>query len=83
MNSTLYTNKMLSQSNTHAADVTRTALIARRLIRGWGRWWQAWCSWNDRQRQRRHLGALDDHLLDDIGVNRKAAKQEASRWFFC
>jgi len=45
------------------------------------RWWRAYCRWDDRQRQRRHLGALDDHMLADIGVTAKQARREASRWF--
>jgi uncharacterized protein YjiS (DUF1127 family) len=44
------------------------------------RWWRAYCRWDDRLRQRRHLGALDDHMLEDIGVTAKQARQEASRW---
>jgi len=36
----------------------------------------------DRQRQRKHLRQLDDHLLRDIGVTRIQARREASRWFF-
>lgn len=30
-------------------------------------------------RQRRHLDALEDHLLDDIGLTRAEASQEAAR----
>ena len=37
----------------------------------------AWC---DRQRQRIHLSHLDDRLLDDIGVSRCAATEEARKW---
>jgi uncharacterized protein YjiS (DUF1127 family) len=36
--------------------------------------------WLDRQRQRAALAALDDRLLDDIGVSRDAAQAEWSRW---
>tara|TARA_R110001606_G_scaffold53126_1_gene131264 strand:- start:27 stop:248 length:222 start_codon:yes stop_codon:yes gene_type:complete len=38
--------------------------------------------WPERRRQRRHLGALSDHYLRDIGVTRCQARQEVSRWFF-
>lgn len=31
------------------------------------------------RRQRQHLGALDDHMLNDIGISREAAKVEAAR----
>jgi uncharacterized protein YjiS (DUF1127 family) len=36
----------------------------------------------DRQRQRRALLDLDDHLLNDIGVSRQAAIAEASKPFW-
>jgi len=44
--------------------------------------WRAVVRWMDRQRQRKHLRQLDDHLLRDIGVTRIQARREASRWFF-
>lgn len=37
-------------------------------------------AWLDRQRQRVHLSRLDDRLLDDIGVDLRAATVEARRW---
>jgi uncharacterized protein YjiS (DUF1127 family) len=36
----------------------------------------------DRQRQRRALLDLDDHLLNDIGVSRRAAIEEARKPFW-
>ena len=36
-------------------------------------------AWNDRARQRRQLGQLDDRLLADIGVTRAAASHEAAK----
>jgi|RhiMethySRZTD1v2_1073278.scaffolds.fasta_scaffold02532_6 uncharacterized protein YjiS (DUF1127 family) len=36
----------------------------------------------DRQRQRRALLDLDDHLLNDIGVSRRAAIAEARKPFW-
>ena len=36
-------------------------------------------AWNDRARQRRRLGQLDDRLLADIGVSRTAAAHEAAK----
>ncbi len=36
--------------------------------------------WLDRQRQRIYLAELDQRLLDDIGVSRMAAEEEARKW---
>jgi uncharacterized protein YjiS (DUF1127 family) len=38
--------------------------------------------WMDRQRQRRLLAELDDHLLKDIGISREQAMQAAAKWFW-
>ncbi len=38
--------------------------------------------WYDRSRQRRHLIALDDHLLRDIGIDRTSALKEATKPFW-
>ncbi len=34
--------------------------------------------WQERDRQRRHLAALDDRLLSDIGISRADAAREAA-----
>ncbi len=34
--------------------------------------------WQERDRQRRHLAALDDRLLRDIGISRADAAREAA-----
>ena len=39
-------------------------------------------SWAERRRSRLALKELDDHLLDDIGVTRAQATQEAERPFW-
>lgn len=39
-------------------------------------------TWLDRYRQRRALSRLDDRLLNDIGVNRFDAAQEAEKPFW-
>ena len=36
-------------------------------------------AWNERARQRRALGKLDDRLLADIGISRAAAAHEAAK----
>jgi len=38
--------------------------------------------WSERAAQRRHLAALDDRLLKDIGVNRETAAQEYAKPFW-
>ena len=38
--------------------------------------------WNQRSRQRQALTDLDDHLLKDIGISRKAAAAEAGQPFW-
>ena len=35
-----------------------------------------------RQRQRRHLARLDDHLLDDIGLSREQVNSELAKPFW-
>ena len=43
----------------------------------------AWiCVWAERSRQRRALRELDDRLLDDIGLTREQAQNEASKFFW-
>lgn len=39
-------------------------------------------AWEDRVRERRYLGALDDRLLHDIGVDRASADAEAAKPFW-
>jgi uncharacterized protein YjiS (DUF1127 family) len=38
--------------------------------------------WQDRARQRRHLGEMDDHLLRDIGLSRADLEYESSKPFW-
>jgi uncharacterized protein YjiS (DUF1127 family) len=38
--------------------------------------------WYDRVRQRRHLQALDEHMLKDIGLTRADAEMEANKPFW-
>ena len=39
-------------------------------------------TWHRRARTRRHLRALDDQLLDDVGVSRTDATREADKPFW-
>ena len=38
--------------------------------------------WGARRRQRQTLAALNDHLLNDIGVSRNEARREAAKPFW-
>ena len=38
--------------------------------------------WQDRARQRHHLGEMDDHLLRDIGLSRADLEYESSKPFW-
>jgi len=81
MSSTFITGKTSSPVRNRIFGRTDTARAGRLIARLVRRWWRAYCRWDDRLHQRRHLGALDDRLLADIGVNQMQARREASRWF--
>jgi uncharacterized protein YjiS (DUF1127 family) len=38
--------------------------------------------WQERARSRRALGALDDRMLHDVGIDRATAHSEAARSFW-
>jgi uncharacterized protein YjiS (DUF1127 family) len=38
--------------------------------------------WKTRHRTRKHLAHLDDHLLRDVGLDRRSAEREARRMFW-
>ena len=38
--------------------------------------------WMERSRTRKRLGALEDHLLEDIGLTREQANAESSKHFW-
>jgi uncharacterized protein YjiS (DUF1127 family) len=59
-------------------EANRTRAVIEKTLSGW---WRGLCHWSDRRRQRRQLGALEDHLLKDIGITRDQARREACRWF--
>ena len=46
--------------------------------------WRGWSSWAARRRQRRTLRDLaeDEHLLDDLGLTREQALNEAAKPFW-
>ncbi len=59
-----------------------------------GRFWLGWLVsrlermpeqlllWLDRSRQRRHLAAMNDHMLRDIGLSRADISAETQKWFW-
>ena len=38
--------------------------------------------WHDRERQRRHLSSLDDHILADVGLTHGDVEEEARKPFW-
>lgn len=38
--------------------------------------------WDQRRRTRQALSALDDHLLQDVGLTPREARREAGRYFW-
>ena len=60
-----------------------------RRVRGGGRLafvlvtsWMAVVQWHQRSRQRRALLALDQRMLEDIGLTRAKAEEEAAKPFW-
>ncbi|WP_428667354.1 DUF1127 domain-containing protein [Reyranella sp.] len=54
---------------TSERDLTRRILLALAL-------------WHHRQRSRRHLAALEDRELDDVGLSRDQRRAECSKRFW-
>ena len=49
---------------------------------GWTALLSTWLRWSERSRQRADLRGLNEHLLNDIGVSRQQALDEANRPFW-
>jgi len=49
---------------------------------GWGAFVRLPAIWRARLAERRHLGRLDAHLLDDIGIDADKARREADKPFW-
>lgn len=64
------------------AQPSLAAIPGRARLSAPGLVWQSLRAWSALYRQRRQLGALDDHLLADIGVTREQAMREARRRFW-
>jgi uncharacterized protein YjiS (DUF1127 family) len=60
--------------------------LTRRRIHGFAVWLGRAADilliWHERAQQRRHLRALNDHMLRDIGLNRGDVMTEASKPFW-
>ena len=44
--------------------------------------YETWLSWNERMRYRRELSELDDHMLQDLGVDRQTVEYEIRKPFW-
>jgi len=49
---------------------------------GWTALLNTWLRWSERSRQRADLRELNEHLLNDIGITRQQALDEANRPFW-
>jgi uncharacterized protein YjiS (DUF1127 family) len=62
------------------------ACLARRRASGLALWLREVADlllvWQERARQRRHLRALNDHMLRDIGLSRADVMAESSKPFW-
>jgi uncharacterized protein YjiS (DUF1127 family) len=65
----------------HTYDATLSDGAPRRAG-GFRRAVETLLTWRDRARSRRMLGALDEHMLRDIGLNRGSASSEAEKPFW-
>ncbi len=73
------TNVQCSAQQSPAAGASRSALdVVARLARLPLAILETLLVWQERDRQRRHLAALDDRLLRDIGISRADAAREAA-----
>ncbi len=73
------TNVQCSTLQSPAAGASQSALDAiARLARLPLAILETLLVWQERDQQRRHLAALDDRLLSDMGISRAAAAREAA-----
>ncbi len=74
MSNAASTNR-LTQANRSSAVLTSFKTAATRLL-------DACLDWHDLARQRRHLAALDDRMLADIGLCRADIERELQKPFW-
>ncbi len=73
------TNVQCSTLQSPAVDASQSAPdVIGRLARLPLAIWETLLVWQERDQQRRHLAALDDRLLSDIGISRADAAREAA-----
>ncbi len=73
------TNVQYSALQSPAVDASQSALdVIARLARLPLAVLETLLVWQERDRQRRHLAALDDRLLRDMGISRADAAREAA-----
>ncbi len=73
------TNVQCSTLQSPAVDASQSALdVIGRLARLPLTILETLLVWQERDRQRRHLAALDDRLLRDMGISRADAAREAA-----
>lgn len=58
---------------------TRTDLASRGMVL---RLVDRLLDWQDRERQRRHLSSLDDHILADVGLSHGDVEEEIRKPFW-
>ena len=77
------TNVQCSALQSLAVDTSRSAPdVIARLARLPLTILETLLVWQERGQQRRHLAALDDHLLRDMGISRADAAREAATPFW-
>ena len=72
------TQTMTARTLSHLTATQKLPLVAAFAIQFAG----LVTEWDERHRTRRHLKALDAHLLQDIGKTPAQAREQAARWFW-
>ncbi len=64
-------------------DGAPSSLVARSgLVRGFRSILSRLAEWRERSEQRKHLAAMSDRMLKDVGITRADAVREASKPFW-
>jgi uncharacterized protein YjiS (DUF1127 family) len=74
--------QMPVQIRRHAALLRLMGGIAGALAIGSRRIGDTLLLWQERRRQRRALGSLNDHILKDLGLSRSDAGRESQKRFW-
>ncbi len=81
-NQTTCTTSTLSHPTTVQQIVSPVAALVTALVNLWERMIVTVYTWQQRVDKRKHLRALDDQLLSDIGMSRREADREAAKPFW-